>query len=165
MENNIKITFWLYKAKKNSKNLTPIYIRVTQNYDYFTKATGISIPAGDWDKKAMRIRGATTETDTDNSTLDSLKVKILQIINQLNLSGKPYNIHTIQKTLEGREKSQLTVMRIYDEQLSEMNKLKGKDFAPATIIKYKNTQLRITIARGLGRSFSASKAFSVFFSW
>jgi integrase len=143
MENNIKITFWLYKSKKNSKNLTPIYLRVTQNYDYFTKATGISIPAGDWDKKAMRIRGATPEADTDNSTLDSLKVKILQIINQLNVSGKPFNIHTIQKTLEGREKSQLTVMRIYDEQLSEMNKLKGKDFAPATIIKYKNTQLRL----------------------
>lgn len=143
MENNIKITFWLYKAKKNSKNLTPVYLRVTQNYDYFTKATGISIPAGDWDKKAMRIRGTTPEADTDNSTLDSLKVKILQIINQLNVSGKPFNIHTIQKTLEGREKSRLTVMRIYDEQLNEMNKLKGKDFAPATIIKYKNTQLRL----------------------
>jgi len=143
MENNIKITFWLYKAKKNSKNLTPIYLRVTQNYDYFTKATGISIPAGDWDKKAMRIRGATPEADIDNSTLDSLKVKIFQIINQLNVSGKPYNIHTIQKTLEGKENSQLTVMHIYDEQLSEMNKLKGKDFAPATIIKYKNTQLRL----------------------
>jgi len=143
MENNIKITFWLYKAKKNLKNLTPIYLRVTQNYEYFTKATGIIIPAGDWDKKAMRIRGATPEVDTDNSTLDSLKVKILQIANQLNLSGKPYNIHTIQKTLEGTGISQLTVMGIYDEQLREMNKLKGKDFAPATIIKYKNTQLRL----------------------
>jgi len=143
MENNIKITFWLYKAKKNLKNLTPIYLRVTQNYEYFTKATGIIIPAGDWDKKAMRIRGATPEVDTDNSTLDSLKVKILQIANQLNLSGKPYNIHTIKKTLEGTGISQLTVMGIYDEQLREMNKLKGKDFAPATIIKYKNTQLRL----------------------
>jgi integrase len=59
------------------------------------------------------------------------------------LSGKPYNIHTIQKTLEGTGISQLTVMGIYDEQLREMNKLKGKDFAPATIIKYKNTQLRL----------------------
>jgi integrase len=32
---------------------------------------------------------------------------------------------------------------MYDEQLTEMKKLKGKDFAPATIIKYKNTQLRL----------------------
>jgi hypothetical protein len=91
----------------------------------------------------MRIGGVTAEVTTANATLDSLKVKILQIVNQLNVSGKPYNIHTIQKTLEGNEVSQLTVMRIYDEQLSEMNKLKGKDIAPTTIIKYKNTQLRL----------------------
>jgi hypothetical protein len=80
-------------------------------------------------------------TATANATLDSLKVKILHIVNQLNVSGKPYNIHTIQKTLEGNANPQLTVMRIYDEQVNEMEKLKGKDFVPATIIKYKNTQL------------------------
>jgi integrase len=67
----------------------------------------------------------------------------MQIINQLNLVGKPFNIHTIQKTLDGNEASQITLMRVYDEQLEEMKKLKGKDFAPTTIIKYKNTQLRL----------------------
>jgi len=143
MENNIKITFWINRTKKNSKNLVPVYLRVAQNNDFFTRATGIRIPAGDWDKKAMRIRGATQEVITTNATLDSIKVKVLQAVNQLNVSGKPYNIHTIQKVLDGNEISQLTVMRIYDEQLTEMKKLKGKDFAPATIIKYKNTQLRL----------------------
>jgi integrase len=143
MENNIKITFWLNRVKKNSKNLVPVYMRVTQNYDFFSKATGIRIPAGDWDKKAMRIKGATQEVATANATLDSLRVKVLQVVNQLNLSGKPYNIHTIQKTLEGNETSQLTILKVYEEQLTEMKKLKGKDFAPATIIKYKNTQLRL----------------------
>jgi len=143
MENNIKITFWLNRVKKNSKNLVPVYMRVTQNYDFFSKSTGIRISAGDWDKKAMRIRGATQEFATANSTLDSLRVKVIQVVNQLNLSGKPYNIHSIQKTLEGNEINQLTILNVYEEQLTEMKKLKGKDFAPATIIKYKNTQLRL----------------------
>jgi integrase len=143
MENNIKITFWLNKSKKNTKNLSPIYLRVCQNYDRFFKATGVCVHAYDWDKKAMRIKGATPEINANNATLDALKVKVLQIANQLSVIGKPYNIHTIQKTLEGNELSQLTVMRIYDEQLTEMKKLKGKDFAPSTIIKYKNTQLRL----------------------
>jgi integrase len=143
MENNIKITFWLNRVKKNSKNLVPVYMRVTQNYDFFNKATGIRIPAGDWDKKAMKIRGATQEVATANSTLDSLRVKVLQVVNQLNLSGKPFNIHSIQKTLDGNETNQLTILKVYEEQLTEMKKLKGKDFAPATIIKYKNTQLRL----------------------
>ena len=143
MENNIKITFWINRTKKNSKNLVPIYLRVAQNNDFFTRATGIRISAGDWDKKAMRIKGATQEVITTNATLDSIKVKVFQAVNQLNVSGKPYNIHTIQKVLDGNGISQLTVMRIYEEQLTEMKKLKGKDFAPATIIKYKNTQLRL----------------------
>ncbi len=91
----------------------------------------------------MRIKGLTPEVNVTNNQLDALKVKVMQIINQLNLHGKPFNIHTIRKTLEGNEASQITLMRIYEEQLSEMNKLKGKDFAPATIIKYKNTQLRL----------------------
>lgn len=118
-------------------------MRVAHNYDFFSRATGIRISAADWDKKAMRIKGATQEVITNNATLDSIKVKVLQAVSQLNVSGKPYNIHTIQKLLDGNEISQLTVMRIYDEQLTEMKKLKGKDFAPATIIKYTNTHLRL----------------------
>jgi hypothetical protein len=101
MENNIKITFWLNRVKKNSKNLVPVYMRVTQNYDFFNKATGIRISAGDWDKKAMRIRGATQEVATTNATLDSLRVKVLQVVNQLNLSGKlqkPDNLTTFRRS-------------------------------------------------------------------
>lgn len=143
MENNIKIIFWLYKSKKNSKNLVPVYLRVTQNYEHFFKSTGVYIYSSDWDKKAMRIKGTTPEVNSSNATLDALKVEVLQIVNQLSVVGKPFNIHTIQKTLEGNETSQLTIMKIYDKQLSEMKKLKGKDFAPSIIIKYKNTQLRL----------------------
>ncbi len=143
MEANIKITFWINRTKKNSKNLVPVYLRVAHNYENFSRATGIRIPVADWDKKAMRIRGISSEVITANATLDSLKVKVLQVINQLNVSGKPYNIHTIQKALDGNEISQLTVLKIYKEQLGEMKKLKGKDFAPATIIKYTNTRLRL----------------------
>jgi integrase len=143
MENNIKITFWINRTKKNSKNLVPVYLRVAHNYDKFSRATGIRISAVDWDKKAMKIRGISPEAITANATLDSLKVKVIQIVNQLNVGGKPYNIHTIQKTLDGNEISQLTILKIYEEQLGEMKKLKGKDFTPATIIKYANTHQRL----------------------
>ena len=47
MENNIRITFWLNKTKKNSKNLIPIYVRVQLNYEKFFKSTGIYIQAAE----------------------------------------------------------------------------------------------------------------------
>jgi integrase len=143
MESNVKVTFWLNKAKKNSLNLTPIYIRVAYDYAHFTMSTGIQVRVPDWDKKSMRIRGATPEVFANNTQMDSIKLKVLQIVNQLTVLGKPFNINTIKKMLEGNETNQITLMRICEEQISEMQKLRGKSYAPSTIIKYKNTILRL----------------------
>jgi hypothetical protein len=35
MESNVKVTFWLNKAKKNSLNLTPVYMRVAYDYAHY----------------------------------------------------------------------------------------------------------------------------------
>jgi hypothetical protein len=45
--------------------------------------------------------------------------------------------------MEGTEASQITLMRVCGEQIKEMEKLRGKSYAPPTIIKYKNTVLRL----------------------
>ena len=143
MKGSVKVTFWINKSKKNSKNLAPVYLRVWFDYAHFSKATGISVRVQDWEKKIMRVRGNTLEVDSINTQLESLKIKVLQITNQLSLLGKPFNAHTIRQRLEGNEASQITLMRVCAEQIKEMERLRGKDFAPATIIKYRNTVLRL----------------------
>ena len=143
MKGSVKVTFWINKSKKNAKNLAPVYLRVWYDYAHFSKATGISVRVQDWEKKIMRVRGNTLEVDSINTQLESLKIKVLQITNQLSLLGKPFNAHTIRQRLEGNEASQITLMRVCGEQIKEMERLKGKDFAPATIIKYRNTVLRL----------------------
>jgi len=143
MKSNVKVTFWINKSKKNSKNLAPVYLRVWYDYAHFSKATGISVRVQDWDKQLMRVRGNTLEVDSINTQLDGLKIRVLQITNQLSLLGVPFNVHTIRKRFEGNETDQITLMRICNEQIKEMEKLKGKDYAPPTIIKYKNTTLRL----------------------
>jgi len=143
MESNIKVTFWLNMTKKNAQNQTPIYVRVWYNYEHFTKSTGLSTKLSDWDKKAQRIKGNTEAVNIQNNQLDAIKVRIFQIISQLTVSGKPFNIMTIKKYLDGNDASQVTLMRLMDEQLKEMQKLKGKDYEQSTIIKYTNTKLRL----------------------
>lgn len=143
MESNVKITFWLRSSKKTSAKQVPIYLRVWYNYDHFTKTTGLAIKQSEWDKKGMRVKGNTDEVNTINSQLDAIKLRSLQIVNQLSLSGKPFNIQVIKKLLDGNEANQVTLMRIMDEHLKEMQKLKGKDYEQATIIKYANTKLRL----------------------
>lgn len=143
MKSNVKVTFWLSKTKKNSKNLVPVYLRVWYDYDHFTKSTGIWVRLQDWDKQQMRVRGNSLEVDSINTQLESLKIQVLQTTNQLSLLGKPFNVHTIRKRMEGTEASQITLMRVCGEQIKEMEKLRGKSYAPPTIIKYKNTVLRL----------------------
>ncbi|MEA1887988.1 MAG: phage integrase SAM-like domain-containing protein [Bacteroidota bacterium] len=143
MESKIKVTFWLNKTKKNSSKLVPVYLRVKYNYDFFTKSTGLLIKEVDWDKKAMRVKGNTHDANIANNKLEGIKIKVHQIISQLTVLGKPFNIHTIKDTLDGRSIGQVTVLKAMDEHLKLMKRLKGKDYEQPTIIKYTNTRLRI----------------------
>lgn len=143
MKSNIKVTFWLNKSKKNSQNLVPVYMRVWYDFANFNKSTGNWVRVQDWDKKQMRVKGNSLEIHTINTQLEGLKIKAHQVANQLAILGKPFNIHTIRDMMDGNEASQITLMRVCGEQIREMEKLKGKDYAQTTIIKYRNTQLRL----------------------
>lgn len=143
MESQIRIKFWLNKAKKNQKNLVPIYLRVTFNYDYFIRSTGLMVKESDWDKRSMRARGLSTEATIINSRLEGLKIKVHQIISQLTGLGRPFTIYDIRETLEGKGNNQITLMKITEEHLDLLKRLKGKEYEKSTIIKYENTTLRL----------------------
>jgi len=91
----------------------------------------------------MRVKGNSDDASMINSTLDSMRIKVHQIITQLTVLNKPFNIHTIKDTLDGKSLGQVTVLKAFDEHLKFMNRMKGKEYEQPTIIKYKNTRLRI----------------------
>ena len=78
-----------------------------------------------------------------NTKLESLRISVHQIINQFTVLGKPFNIHNVKDTLEGKNCNQVTVMQVTEENLKMMKKLQGKEYEQPTIIKYANTRLRI----------------------
>jgi hypothetical protein len=47
MKQPVKVTFWLYKAKKNAKNLVPVYLGVSHDYAHFTKGIGVWVRVQD----------------------------------------------------------------------------------------------------------------------
>ena len=53
-------------------------------------------------------------------------------------------VEMIKKKLDGNEEHQLTLMKVYDQHLRQMRRLKGKEYQQATIIKYANTRLRLS---------------------
>lgn len=143
MENKVKVLYLPNRSKKNAKGLVPIYLRITYNSLRLHKSTGFYVKPDSWDVKNQRIKGSSMEIHAKNSQLDTMRVKVLQVVNQLILNEKPFNVQTIKKMLEGNDSSQVTLLRVCDEHIAEMQKLKGRDYVPSTIIKYKNTVLRL----------------------
>ncbi len=144
MKNSAKITFWLNEAKRNVAKETPIYMRVRINTDHFTKSAGINIPKRDWDSKTMRIKGKSAISSAYNDHLEGIHIRLMQIITQLNITGEPYNVRTVKKVFEGGGGKKMTLMMVYDDHLKEMQKLLGKQYTNSTIIKYRNTKLRLS---------------------
>ena len=142
METQTKITFWLNKAKSRKNKLSPIYLRVRYDYEYFVRSTGITVKESQWNKRLMRVKGG-RDAESINSELDSLKHRIIVDINQLILSGKPFNLEIIKKKLDGEDEKGVSLLKVYNDFLSTMKKLEGKDYARATIVKYSNTKLRL----------------------
>ena len=101
MDSNVKITFWLYRARVNSKKQMPIYLRVRNNNENFSKSTGLFIKEANWDKKIKRVKGSNPEAYSINSQLDGIKLKILQIVNEFNLKGKPFTVENFADHISG----------------------------------------------------------------
>lgn len=54
----------------------------------------------------MCVKGNSHDADIANNKLEGIRVKVHQIISQLTVLGKPFNIHTIKNTLDGRSLGQ-----------------------------------------------------------
>lgn len=144
MKSSVKVSFWLNSSKKNKDGLSPIYLRVRLHSELFNKSTGINIKRADWDSKQMKARGSTNEIKAYNNHLEGIRIKIMQLVTQLNIQGADYSVRTIKKLFEGETEKKLTLMEVYDEHLHMMSKMIGKQYTKSTVIKYKNTRLRLS---------------------
>ncbi|MHC1702819.1 MAG: site-specific integrase [Tenuifilaceae bacterium] len=138
-----KITFWLNSCKSNNNRLVPIYLRVTQDKKYFTMTTGKYIQSSDWDKKRGKVKGVNDNAVSVNEHLETIKLKIQRIINQLEISNKPFTVFTIKDILRGKNSSGMKFLKVFDSHIHEINNLLGKDYSQATLIKYKTTRSRL----------------------
>ncbi len=143
MESKLIVKFWLNRSKKNTNREHPIYLRVRYNKEFFIKSSGFYTKPRNWDNKAMKFKGGGNEAYLVNNQLETIKMNVFRIFNQLSILGKEFNVNKIKKSLEGNDTNQISLMRAFNEHLAEMEKLRGIDYERSTITKYQNTKLRI----------------------
>jgi integrase len=143
MRNNVKVSFWLIKSKKNPNRQHPLYMKIFFQGKGIKVSTGHYVATPLWDKKKKKVKGSTHEAHAINESLASLRAQVIMVVNKLVLTGQPFNVHVIKDRLSGKENKNITLLHACDNYLNMMKSLTS-EYSKPTIIKYANTKLRLS---------------------
>jgi len=135
-----KYSFWLYKSKKNSKNESPIYMRIIVGKEYTELSTGIYIQANNWDNKTGKIKGQNlTGIDILNLKLDNLAKAFNKVLKNFLEADIPFTPQSFKNRLLGIDVNIKSLIELFTDHNKEMEKLKGIDYSNSTCQRYATT--------------------------
>ena len=134
---NFKILFIEGKNRKNKKNQSPLFCRLTLNGNRKQLSTGINIESEHWDTKNQVILKSHKSAILYNSQLDKIKSKINSIYMILQLQENPFSIEDIHGKYLGKElKKSEFILSYYKQYLSKIEKLVGREIKDNTYSKF-----------------------------
>jgi len=140
---SLKMSFWVRPSQKNQDRKSPIYLRLQLDGVRTEYSIGQYVHLSAWDSKGQKVKGLNDESDSINGTLGALKARTLKIYNEMLISGEPFNSFSIKERLVNGATKAMTFNELMEEHIQKMILLKGKSYSQPTIIKYRNSQLRI----------------------
>lgn len=134
---NFKILFIEGKNRKNKKNQSPLFCRLTLNGNRKQLSTGINIESEHWDTKNQVILKSHKSAILYNSQLDKIKSKINSIYMILQLQENIFSIEDIHGKYLGKElKKSEFILSYYKQYLSKIEKLVGLEIKDNTYNKF-----------------------------
>lgn len=134
---NFKILFIEGKNRKNKKNQSPLFCRITLNGNRKQISTGINIESEHWDTKNQLILNSHKSAILYNSQLDKIKSKVNSIYMILRLQENPFSIEDIHDKYFGKElKKSEFILSYYKQYLSKIEKLVGLEIKDNTYNKF-----------------------------
>ncbi|MDQ6755802.1 MAG: Arm DNA-binding domain-containing protein, partial [Bacteroidota bacterium] len=104
MSNNIKILFWIYKARVNKSGSAPLMVRINYKGQRVQFSTGQFIPLNKWDRLKVRVRGKDENAHQINSYIQNTSNSIRGIFNEL-LQKEEVNLFELLNRYSGKNES------------------------------------------------------------
>jgi integrase len=134
---NFKILFIEGKNRKNKKNQSPLFCRLTLNGNRKQLSTGINIESEHWDTRNQVILKSHKSAILYNSQLDTIKSKVNSIYMILRLQENPFSIEDIHDKYFGKElKKSEFILSYYKQYLAKIKKLVGLEIKDNTYNKF-----------------------------
>jgi site-specific recombinase XerD len=136
MKNKIVTHFYVKGARKDSKGLAPIYLRITINGERAEISTDKKINPENWDKSNERVAGRSEPARIINAYLDTLTSKVGKYFSNLDVKDETISVDQITSEIRGKGRNQMTLIQAYEHHINSIKPLSGIEFAETTIDKY-----------------------------
>lgn len=144
MNTKLSVLFFVKRTKTNPNGLLPIFFRVTVDGARIEFSTKRYAHPDKWSVEGNRMKGTSAEAKATNSYLDTLKAKLYDYQQQLIREDELVNLENMRNKILGVDKRSYMLVPIFQQHNNEIKALIGKEYAPATLIRYE-TSLKHTV--------------------
>ena len=138
---NFRVSFFLKKTKLLKSGEASVSMRITVDGQRVENNIRKSILPNLWDQSKERAKG-TSKTAIDlNRFIEEARIKIHQIITELQQNGEEITPAVVQQRFYGIgqvRKQERTILQVIQEHNEEAEKLIGKDFVKITVRRYES---------------------------
>jgi site-specific recombinase XerD len=138
---NFRVSFFLKKTKLLKSGEASVSMRITVDGQRVENNIRKSILPNLWDQSKERAKG-TSKTAIDlNRFIEEARIKIHQIITELQQNGEEITPVVVQQRFYGIgqvRKQERTILQVIQEHNEEAEKLIGKDFVKITVRRYES---------------------------
>lgn len=136
MVQQLKITFFHYLYKTNSKGEAPIFCRIAIGDKKQQFSTGLYLNASQWDKSSHRAKGKSDDIMLINRKLQEIHSQFIKIEKQLYDEGEQVTLRAIYSRYKGKETDH-TLCSVFDERIAKMEALVGAEYSNSTLQKFR----------------------------
>lgn len=137
------ILFYIKKTKLLKTGEAPVYLRITVNGLRSELSIKRSILPNIWNEKKENAMGNSIQSDELNKHIMHLKNKIYKCQRDLEDRNIPITAKEIRSNLIGHTNESKGIIEVFKDHNQDCAKLKGRDFAPATITRYETCLMHV----------------------
>lgn len=144
MQDLLSVLFYIRKSKNKDATLATVYLRITYNGKRSEASTMRKVPIAKWNAKANKVGGSSAEAKQVNRHLDIIKNNIYDIYQRMLDQKDSISVEKIHDEYLGKNDSVKSIIKMFEEHNSRMEKLIGKEFSFRTLQRYNTTKKHLS---------------------
>jgi site-specific recombinase XerD len=144
MQNLLSVLFYIRKSKSQNASHATVYLRLTYNGKRSEASTMRKVPIAKWNAKANKVGGSSAEAKQVNRHLDIIKNNIYDIYQRMLDQKDSISVEKIHDEYVGKSDALKSIIKMFDEHNSRMEKLVGKEFSFRTLQRYNTTKKHLS---------------------